>query len=111
MRLTRATRSTLMDPKTRSMAWVRRSSARWTMVSGRSLQERVCRALLSDRAGGSVSADERDVVPEGQELLLDRPDQGPAVAARQIGASDGAAKQDIPDKSEPPGRRGEDDAA
>ena len=44
--------------------------------SWRLRQERVRRALMADRAAGSVAAEERHVVAKRQQLLFDRADQG-----------------------------------
>src|SRR4051812_23503477 len=50
----------------------------------RVLQKRIVQPLAADRAGRPVTADERDVVAEREEFLLDRADQCRVVAARQV---------------------------
>jgi hypothetical protein len=52
---------------------------------------------MADRAGRSVSADERYVISQGTELVLDRPHQLQMIASRQVGSTDRAAKQHIAD--------------
>jgi len=44
-----------------------------------------------------MSADYRDVVPQGQELVPDRFEQLPVIASGEIGAADGAGEQHVAD--------------
>lgn len=55
---------------------------------------------MADRAGRSVSADERYVISQGTELVLDRPHQLQMIASRQVGSTDRAAKQHIADNGQ-----------
>jgi hypothetical protein len=52
--------------------------------SWRLLQERVRRALVAERAAGSVAAQERYVVAKRQQLLFDRADQGLVTASPKV---------------------------
>ena len=61
------------------------------------LKKRIGCSFLADRAGRPMSADYRDVVPQGQELVPDRFEQLPVIASGEIGAADGAGEQHVAD--------------
>ena len=67
----------------------------------RLLQKRVCGALPANRAGRPVAAEERYVVSERQQLVLDRSDQGLVIAARNVAAPDGTLEQHIAHDGKP----------
>src|SRR3984893_7486607 len=58
-------------------------------------QKRIGRSFPADRAGRPMSADDCDVVPQGQELVPDRGQQLPVIASGEIGAADRPREQDI----------------
>src|SRR5690606_25988701 len=49
---------------------------------------------------GAVATQEADIIPQWQQLVLDRGDQSGMVAAWQIGASDGTTKQHVANMGE-----------
>ena len=61
------------------------------------LKKRIGSSFLADRAGRPMSADYRDVVPQGQELVLDRLEQSPVIASGEIGAANRASEQHVAD--------------
>src|SRR5690606_20974379 len=67
-------------------------------------KERVGLSLDAKLACGTMSADERNVVAERQQFLLDRADQRLVVASRQVRAPDRATEQHVAHMCEP--RRG-----
>src|SRR5262245_58228805 len=64
-------------------------------------QKRVAKALLTDGAGGTVTADEGEIVAEWKELGLDRLHEGVVTGLRQsLGAADRAPEQHVADQGE-----------
>jgi hypothetical protein len=62
--------------------------------------EWVATAFLAERPARPVSGDEPHLVPEREEPLADRAQQRGMIAARKVGAADGAAKEDVADLGE-----------
>ena len=59
-----------------------------TTTAFRLLKERIGCSFLADGAGRPMSADDRDVISQGQKLVSDRLEQLPLIASGEIGAAD-----------------------
>ena len=59
------------------------------------LKERIGRSFPADGAGRPMSADDRDVVPQRQELVADRLQQLPVIPSGKVAAADGTREQHV----------------